>query len=156
MPKYIGSHSRQFIKRIATLLPLLRPLLKSKFATMKDIVRTVTEAQQRYFLTNGKYTTSNTKLDIEYPRDERGRISFNGGYCSLTWWPEPDEGIICILKTEPQIALANQYRASNIYCRVMYSSTIRTDSLQDKICQAETGRTTRSKKAEDGNIYYYK
>jgi len=132
-----------------------KAVLKSRFATMKDIVRVVTEAQQRYFLTNGEYTKNAKDLDVDYRKYTTG-LSFNGGICSLNWWNKPSEGIICILNTKPQITLANIYRTSTKYCRVIYSSERRTDSLQDKICQEETGRKIPNTTDSESNIYYYK
>jgi len=131
-----------------------KAVLKSRFATMKDIVRVVTEAEQRYYLINGEYTLNAKDLDIEYKLDKYDRISFNDGYCSLDWWKKPNEGIICILNTDPQISLMLQYNSKRI-CRVIGVPEGISNTLQDEICKQETGRIIPNRHDSGGNYYYY-
>ena len=121
---------------------------------MKDIVRTVTEAEQRYFLTNGEYTLNANELDIEYNLDKNNYIIFHGGYCALNWSSKPNERIICILSTTPQIALVSVYGSLEKYCRVMEVPDHKTDTLQDEICKQETGKVTPTISGSN-NFYYY-
>ena len=133
-----------------------KAVLKSRFATMKDIVRVVTEAEQRYFLTNGEYTTIFNDLDIEYQLNQDNEISINGGYCSINWWEKPNEGVICILNTtNPGISLIRQYRSTRRICRVTDVPEGITNTIQDEICKQETGKTSPDYSDVRGNFYYY-
>ena len=132
-----------------------KAVMKSRFATMKDIVRVVTEAQQRYFLTNGEYTLNADELDIEYTLNNDGAILFSDGLCSLKWWRKPSEGVICMLNTNPKISLMIQYRSSKKLCRVMNVPEGVVNTPQDEICKMETGLTSPSYSDSGSNFYYY-
>ena len=130
-----------------------KAVLKTRFATMKDIVRSVIAAEERYFLANGDYTTNLDDLDITYPKNNNSDIAFSGGYCSLRWWPKPTDGIICILNTNPSLALEYHFRyTSNNSCRVVYAQKNKTDTIGDQICQQETGKNTPT--YGNGSNYY--
>ena len=129
-------------------------VLKSKYATMKDIVRVVKEAEQRYYMLYGYYTMNFNELDIDYPgihnnSTDGSNIKINGGYCSLNWWPS-DRGIICVLNN--QISYSDIFRRSDKRCRVFNAKQGQTDTVADKVCQAESGRSVP--RYESGNNYY--
>ncbi len=132
-------------------------VLKSRFTTMKDIVRSVKQAEQRYFMANGKYTKNYNDLDISYPNITPNgfTISFNGGSCDLHWWNKPNEGIICILSSSPVISLSDRFGFSLKVCRVFGDTEGNKNTLADKICQQETGRKTPNDSYDGSNLYYY-
>ena len=132
-------------------------VLKSRFATMKDIVRAVSDAQQRYYLANGEYTTNVNDLDIVYPLHNNGQIFFNGGYCSIDWWGKGtgSAGIICILDGSPRLSLQNALGYKTKSCRVFSVPDNKTDTLQDRICQQETGKNSPTDSGGGSNYYVY-
>ena len=132
-----------------------KAVVKSRFATMKDIFRSVKEAEQRYFMANGDYTTNLNDLDISYPLQSSSNISFNGGYCAINWWSKPNDGIICILYSQPQISIMDMFRYNNKNCRVMGVQENQTNTIQDQICKQETGKATRDFYDDDSNYYNY-
>ena len=139
----------------AIALPQYRKaVLKSKYATMKDIVRVVKDAEQRYYMVNGGYTTHFNDLDIDYPLDNNKEIFSNGISCSIGWWSKPNEGIICfITNTSPMLCYADMFGYTNKYCRVRFAPES-ADSIQDEVCKEETGRIAPSRDGTN-NIYYY-
>ena len=139
----------------AIALPQYRKaVLKSKYATMKDIVRVVKDAEQRYYMVNGGYTTNFEDLDIDYPLDNNKNLSSNGIFCSIGWWAKPDEGIICyITNTSPILCYADRFGYTNNLCRVIYAPES-ADSIQDEVCKEETGKDTPYYDGES-NFYYY-
>ncbi len=60
-----------------------KAVLKSRLATVMHLVKTIHEAQEVYYLANGKYTNQIEDLDIELP--EATRTSSPGGNTWLTW-----------------------------------------------------------------------
>ena len=139
---------------LATIaLPQYRlAVLKSKYATMKDIVRVVKEAEQRYYMVNNTYTTNLNVLDIGYPLDSDGNISVNGLSCSLAWWSNPNQGIICYYGGKPRLSLLERFRGNYKACRVMFAPNKQANTPQDKVCQQETGINTP---VYDGENHYY-
>jgi len=119
-------------------------VLKSKYATMKDIVRVVKEAEQRYYMLYNDYTINFGELDINYPNivSNGTNISIKGGYCALDWWKDSvtDKGIICYLNSKPQISYSDSFYYTKKVCRVIGVTSEQTNTTQDKVCQAETGK----------------
>ncbi len=133
-------------------------VLKSKYATMKDIVRVVTEAEQRYYMIYNEYTTNFNDLDIKYSGlTQSGKAYyFKGGNCALHWWGKPNQGIICILTTTtPQLSIEYIYRTSHKDCRVIYIPDNKANTLQDAICKQETGKSKPTYSDGESNVYYY-
>ena len=139
----------------AIALPQYRKaVLKSKYATMKDIVRVVKYAEQRYYMVNGGYTKNFEDLDIDYPLDNDKNLSSNGIFCSIGWWSKPNEGIICLItNTSPTLCYSDRFGFTYKYCRVL-SAPESADSIQDEVCKEETGRIAPSR-VDTNNIYYY-
>jgi len=128
-------------------------VLKSQYATMKDIIRVAKEAQQRYYMVNGTYTSNFDDLDV----DLHGGV-FNGGACSMSWWSAPDQGIICMLYSTPRLVIYDMFGYYGRTCRVIDVEAGKYNTLPDKVCQQETGRTVPNASAggTSGNYYNYK
>ena len=125
-------------------------ILKSKYATMKDIIRVAKEAQQRYYMVNGTYTSNFDDLDVDLHIN-----SVNGIVCSMSWWSAPDQGIVCILNSRPQLLIYDMFGYYSRTCRVIGVEAGKYDSLPDKVCQQETGRNLPNNSV-GGNYYSYK
>ena len=136
-------------------------VLKSKYATAKDIVRVVKEAEQRYYLLYGDYTDKFNDLDIDYYNiDQDGeRMSFKYGYCYLSWWSK--RGIVCFLSnTSPRLMYVDVFygkrdSVSKTACRVSGVAQGEINSLSDKLCQQETGKSLPDVYADSSNYYIY-
>ena len=128
---------------------------------MKDIVRVVTEAQQRYYILYNDYTISFNNLDISYPgiyknTVDGSNIKIKGGYCSLDWWKNSAsaKGIICVLYSTPQLTYFQIFNSTKRTCRVIGITNGQTNTIPDKICQQETGKITPHFDT-DSNYYRY-
>ena len=130
-------------------------VLKSKYGAMKDIIRVVKEAEQRYYMVNNDYTTNFNDLDIDYPLDNNGYISFNGIYCSINYWSKPNQGIICLYGNSPRLSLLELFGINYKMCRVIYVPDNKANTPQDKVCRQETGRNTPYYDGESNYYSYY-
>ena len=131
-------------------------VLKSKYATMKDIVRVVKEAEQRYYLLHNDYTMNFNELDVDFPGiydngTDGSNIKISGGYCSLNWWPS-NKGIICVLD---KIALSDAFKHFNKRCRARNVQEGQTNTVADRVCQAESGKSSPDKYENGSNYYLY-
>ncbi len=130
---------------------------KSRYATMKNLVRSVANAEEVYYLANNQYTYNINELDITLPgtctvRDEDTRCELPFGYCYVS-----TTVIYCRLlnpKTWYQINLRNSELndAGKTACR---SYGFDADSLQYKICKQETGHDTYDAGGSGYAIWYY-
>ena len=127
-------------------------VLKSKYATMKDIIRITKEAEQRFYMINGKYTTDFTKLDVDLNNG-----NFKDGTCVLNWWSAPNQGIACQLNSTPTLLIIDKFGYDNKYCRVIGVNKNQINTLPDKVCQQETGKNTPDRQEPSNNSYtnYY-
>lgn len=131
---------------------------KSKFAALKDLTRSLADAEERFFLTNSSYTHDIDRLDISFPETPTSVDSsthyktyhFKWGECQLV-----DEKF----DTYPRVSCKN-YSINLLYgvqlIQVPTNANARakrlagkkrcrpqnSDKLSQKICEQETGSTT--------------
>ncbi len=140
---------------------------RSRFATIKNLVKSIADAQEVYYLANGTYANAWSKLDIELPKgyDENTKtdtvltypwgicVSKNSGgtYCRYSF---PDFTI--------QYAISGVHSSTH-YNDISYAGKIMciaegTDdpsSKQAKFCQRETGKTQEDVKASGSWLNYF-
>ena len=122
-----------------------KAVAKSKFATLKNNVKTIFEAEKAYYLANGKYTTSFNKLDIEVPSN--CGVSFGGsaaGYyahCTLNI----AGGSVSYLMW------FNSYNKPSCYA----SSGSDRNHIVHWICKDETGRKSPNDCNDIGGCNYH-
>ncbi len=137
-----------------------KAVLKSRFATIKDLTRSIAEAEEIYFLANNSYTPDVSKLDINIltPNSstvdsENGNYIYSWGNCSIEAKGTGHNIVYCILLKEQNstdttlgnrimsywIAFKNWNNDSVLGKRACYSYGSDLASIQDQICQAETG-----------------
>ncbi len=132
-----------------------KAVLKSRFATLKDSVKSVANAEEVYYLANGTYTTDISKLDIDFPaptsstlNEEYGVHNYPWGQCVLEVRPEHQTAIYCRRNDSNgnwQIGYLinlNAAKPSIAGQTACYAYGNDTTTLQHKICQAETGQST--------------
>ncbi len=118
-----------------------KAVLKSRFSTVKSMAEAVAQAQEVYFLANGKYSTTLSNLDIEFPaggtvNDDDNKITYSWGYCTFG-----GHSTQCAL-TDKEGKWLMSYLAYHAYetshtNKRMCQAT--KDTLYEKICQSETG-----------------
>ena len=130
---------------------------KSRFATLKNITKSIQESAQRYYMVNGTYNLAPKHLDIDL-NITKGADSYNWfsiqNDISCNIWPETSMLRIACSKTifgintRLYIDLETGQPSS---CLVF--STDKNDKL-NKICQQETGKTNKQASCNDSYCSY--
>lgn len=110
---------------------------KSRYATLKDLVKSIATAQEIYFLANGEYATSFNELDIELGNSNTQTLTYDWGKC-LFWSSTTDAYVMCSrpdIKLQYQLYLPHGPTGRN---RDLCVSLDKTDTLSNQICQQET------------------
>ncbi len=134
-----------------------KAVLKSRFATIKDLTRNIAQAEEIYYLANGSYTPNTDELDIDIPTPttstistEYGKYFYPWGYCIIEVTSGQDL-VYCILSNEKNVTKSNLTNRTMSYWiglthshhhagkRACYSYGSDLNSAQDKVCQNETG-----------------
>ena len=136
-----------------------KAVLKSRFATIKNLVKGLADAEEVYYLANSGYTPDVSKLDIDVPTptsstlsEEYGVHTYPWGRCILAVRPQTQSGVYCQLNDSngnQQMGYSINLSASKLFAgkTACYAYGNDTTSLQHKICQAETGQSTPASNA---------
>lgn len=139
-------------------------VLKSRFSTIKTLVRNVVESQKRYYLINNDYAANFDNLDIEIPKNYIQKITNtnsetyyynkyfcyvakNVAHCSLRKDKTDYNGYVGY-----QIYYTWGSKAFNTLCYVLGTPL---DDYRDKFCQTETGKTTTTTADINSKSYSY-
>ena len=123
-------------------------VVKSRFTQAKTMAKAIANAQEIYYLANGKYTTDGRKLDVSFPTPIRtenegntsGKVGyyFSWGYCQLA----PAEYVVCYITqgVSPNIAYQLNYKHNSWGPNVQRCISSSTDliNISAKICCNET------------------
>ena len=121
-----------------------KSVLKSRAATVQSLIASLSSANERYFLTNGAYTSNPANLDITIPEYDKSYINL----CSVTV-----DGAYCNMKDGdgPLIQLAKYYNNINRSVKGKVVCSPLSSPAAHKACQTLTGKTA----PDDGNYYYF-
>ena len=128
-----------------------KAVYKSKYATLKNLVRALANAEEVYYMANGSYTDQLDELVIDLPfkDDPRNTPSkkyyTNDSYCyvdlpSFSTVGCEDSSINMSLQLRLDFSLGG--RAGHFICYARGSTS--SDTVQAQICKAETRRTSPS------------
>ena len=113
---------------------------KSRFASVKNLARSIAEAEKLYYLTNNDYAASFGELDIDAggtpQTDADTDRTYNWGSCHL----EKDSHYIACKLTGTGLTYQIYFSGSGSTWCVAYGTDL--SSLQNQICKAETGQST--------------
>ncbi len=137
-----------------------KAVYKSRYATLKNLVKSIAIAQEVYYLANGQYAEKFEELDIDMPSGQLDtsddtHARYNWGICYF------------------QIGLAQQIACKNTDINMEYLQRLSRDTtwpnvslcaahtqdvndIRNKICQAETGRTEIAAGGSDKGYFVYK
>ena len=130
-----------------------KAILKTRYATLKNLVHSIAQAQQVYFLANGHYAHNFADLDIQMPNGT-GVNSTEKIYYYRKWglWLECGldlaendsfSGVYCgTASSRFRLSYQEWNDGKGAICYVYGADTL--NSMQAKICQAETGKTAPS------------
>ena len=111
---------------------------KSRFATLKDLTKSIKDAQEIYYLAHNAYATKFEDLDIQLPSG--ASCNETGDLCTFSW----GECVLQALSTDCKSYLNNkmwyqvyydhssQYHVNERVCGAW-------DEMGKKVCQGETG-----------------
>ena len=122
---------------------------KSKFSTIKNLAKSIAEAEEAYYLANGHYTSSFTDLDVTKP---------NNIDCYL--WSTDQKSVRCGLTIDGKKMYYYQFfKNDNPYtpngsriCLIITAKINNRNTIPNKICQNETGKKAEDAKT-DGSSY---
>ena len=128
-----------------------KAVYRSRYATLKNLVESIWQAQQVYYLANGHYAATFADLDIDLPgevlskdsNDERATDQYNypWGYCRIH---SDLNGSITTYCSNEQIGMGYSQEPNQRNCMVWGSAKQNDHPLQASICQLETGLQKRT------------
>ena len=124
-----------------------KAVYKSRYATLKNLVKSMVVAQEVYYLANGQYATSFEELDIDIDGQLDGnKALYDWGDCHLyASTTSYNQQVVC---SNNNIAMEYQQRLlhspGNSNTRICIARTIDETDIRSQICQAETNRSTIS------------
>ncbi len=127
-----------------------KAVIKSRYASLKDLVNSIAQAQEVYYLANGKYATNFEELDISMPdgmldSSSEGNYQYNWGWCNIA---VNGGSPICLDdKAEMAYQVYLIYNGNQTKYCIAYNTSSETD-IRAQICKAETGKTTYKHKEE--------
>lgn len=132
-----------------------KAVYKSRYATLKHLVRSIADAQEVYYLANGEYTNDFDELDIDIggTADEENPLyrQFKWGTCYMH---AEGENLVACLNSDIFLNYIIYFSQNSegsegrrYFCQVLLSFPTNTCSekecpLQHQICKQETGSST--------------
>ena len=130
-----------------------KAVLKSHYATLKNIVNSIAIAEEVYYLANDSYTPDVSKLDVSVPHPNSSTLDEVYGVHNYSWGKCVREirrqvmAVYCILHDSKGKSRIGYYKSlvhatENANFTACYGYGTDQTTLQHKICQAETGQST--------------
>ncbi len=119
-----------------------KAVLKSRFATIKNMTRAIYEAEQRYYLAHGSYTKNRNDLDINVDTNT----------CSIN---APYSYILCSLKDKNNNFILQYIVIPQTQQRRCDAWPGDENSITNQICKIETGKNTPYQQCGPYCMYYY-
>lgn len=127
---------------------------KARYSTMKDIVRSIAQAQQSYYLVKNQYAEKFSDLGIDLPCQ-----SNNSHICDINKGPKfylNNAQTFGIISAQAgTLYFARFYLGTYIYCQCNKTNIKPTDFVY-KFCQKETGKNTPDLADTDYAVFLYK
>ena len=120
-----------------------KAVAKSRFATLKNLTRSIANAQEVYYLANGYYASSFTELDVDTPAYTETNTTdniriFDWGGCKLT------KNIIKCSSNKVSLSYQINYlhaASGNIPAQtICIASSTDLNSVPNQVCKQDTGK----------------
>ena len=124
-----------------------KAVYKSRYATLKNLTKSVANAQEVYYLANGDYADRFDELDVDVggtSADENdNRRNFDWGDCSM---PAPSHVRCTNSSIDMRYQIYFQHNSSRYYSGLIWcvDLTKNSNSIQSQICQQETNNKNRT------------
>ena len=117
-----------------------KAVIKTRYATLKNLTHSIAQAQEVYYLANGKYATDFEELSMEMPAGKKNTSTaidykYDWGRCALTSAGQ----VLCqnnAISMQYQIYL--QHAPSHAGLRLCISFKTELSALQNQVCKSET------------------
>ena len=121
-----------------------KAVIKSRYATLKNLATRIVQAEEIYYLANDQYTGDFSLLDIEMPGGKLDTSTINNyhylwGYCYVQ--TSQQQNVYCA-NSQIKMALQIYFDNSEVYARkkACYALNNRnSSSAQHAVCKSETG-----------------
>ena len=141
-----------------------KAVIKSRYAALKDLSRSIIEAEELYYLANGTYTDKFSDLDIDVggtPNAADNARTFDWGTCQILW--DNSAKILYTNCINSNIKMYTQHYGKNInsdsagriLCVLLYGANLTTSSPQYQICKSETGHEAAYGSAKTQYVFIY-
>ncbi|MBQ9971196.1 MAG: prepilin-type N-terminal cleavage/methylation domain-containing protein [Elusimicrobiaceae bacterium] len=107
-----------------------KAVLKTRLATVKNLTKAVSQAQEIYYMANGEYSADLTSLDIELPNG--GTVTNDGKVISY-------ENKSCTIEDPLNIICSYQQNGKRIISYLAYYVNINFEHKGKILCQAKGG-----------------
>ena len=138
-----------------------KAVIKSRFSTLKNITRSIADAEEVYYLANGNYTNNFNELDIDMPpRNNSGALSYyryDWGYCNLEIG-NFDANLNQVYCKNNKINMEYAIRfnfSSSPNSKLCVSFNADLNSPQAQVCKQETGKGDTEAKGSSSSYYYW-
>ncbi|MBR2081545.1 MAG: prepilin-type N-terminal cleavage/methylation domain-containing protein [Elusimicrobiaceae bacterium] len=133
-------------------------MAKSKYSTLKNIVKSIISAQEVYYLANGKYSNSFEDLDVAMPTDQlkwstSNQYTYKWGFCRIfptLMYCENDQ---TKLYYQVNTNMSGGESAGLRLCGV--HEDFKSTAIANRVCQQETGKTDPDIKETGYSIWWY-
>ncbi len=141
-----------------------KAVMKSRYATLKNLTKSISDAQDIYHLSNGEYAEKFIYLDIEMPSgvidtytDDEEHVSdqynYDWGYCVIRKNNSGNTQCFCLNEKTHMVYFITKNTGKR-YCFIFGSKKEEDFPLQNEICKSETGRSTKNYASNFGpNLY---
>ncbi len=129
-----------------------KAVYKSRFATLKNLTRSIAQAQQVYYLANEKNATTFAELDIDLPLGDTSekadenttdQYTYPWGYCRIRINANGNIQSECV-NTQIGMGYLIGGNGKSADCYVYGSENVADYPIQNGICKNETGLAQRS------------
>ena len=138
-----------------------KAVVKSRYNNLKNITKSISDAQDRYYLTNGQYAESFEALDIDMPSNILStdttddlvleQYNYDWGHCRIR---KSTSGAMDIQCRDENTNMGYSHLSGSRQCYVYGSTNVSDYPIQNSVCQVETGLAKRSGTGNHGGIPY--
>ncbi len=127
---------------------------KSRYSTIKDLTKSIKDAQEIYYLANNAYATKFEQLDITLPSggeldEDNNKYIYDWGYCSFG-----ANSVVC-RNDKSNLGYQLYYDNTAVPGRKVCMTKPGTDITANKVCQQETGKETYDNGDDTYHSYGY-
>lgn len=142
-----------------------KAVYKSRFATMKNLVKSVADAQEIFYLANGQYASTFEELDISIPpaqdttNSTASNYAYDWGWCAIHTNP----GLVYCHNTPIEMEFQIYFQHAEAIgqgdfkgkqqCVAVGAKALNT--IQSHICQAESDQAEPSYSTDDWTVWTY-